>query len=97
MSAVFERQTGVKFFRSVKHVKIRVRDVMPALTTEDVAKALATVGRRSTDEYCRSFPSRYRSVWARLPLSATKRVVNAGKVQVGWFVLPVESLKARRM
>ncbi|XP_059054145.1 uncharacterized protein LOC131848312 [Achroia grisella] len=87
--------------RPVKSAEFRVLDLDDATATADVVTAVAREGDCAeasvkTGEIRRS-PSGSGSVWVRAPIGAVKRLVDAGKLKVGWTMARVRSLDPRPM
>lgn len=90
---------GVKVARPVKTMDIRVKDVTEPTRTEEVRRALVAAGE-CDDEDVKVGPARISTnglytVWARCPIAAANKVIARGKLQVGWWQVRVEALKAR--
>ncbi|XP_059047665.1 uncharacterized protein LOC131843086 [Achroia grisella] len=87
--------------RPVKSAEFRVLDLDDATTVADVVAAVAREGDCAeasvkTGEIRRS-PSGSGSVWVRGPIGAVKKLVDAGKLRVGWTMARVRSLDPRPM
>ncbi|XP_059054938.1 uncharacterized protein LOC131848981 [Achroia grisella] len=87
--------------RPVKSAEFRVLDLDDATGTADVVAAVVREGDCAeasvkTGEIRRS-PSGSGSVWVRAPIGAVKRLVDAGKLKVGWTMARVRSLDPRPM
>ncbi|XP_059054261.1 uncharacterized protein LOC131848403 [Achroia grisella] len=85
--------------RPVKSAEFRVLDLDDATATADVVAAVVREGDCAeasvkTGEIRRS-PSGSGSVWVRAPIGAVKRLVDAGKLRVGWTMARVRSLDPR--
>ncbi|XP_059059524.1 uncharacterized protein LOC131852806 [Achroia grisella] len=91
----------VSVSRPVKSAEIRILDLDDATTAAEVVAAVAREGDCAeasvkTGEIRRS-PSGSGSIWARCPIGAVKRLVDAGKLRVGWTMARVRSLDPRPM
>ncbi|XP_059046166.1 uncharacterized protein LOC131841837 [Achroia grisella] len=91
----------VSVTRPVKSAEFRVLDLDDATTVADVVAAVAREGDCAeasvkTGEIRRS-PSGSGSVWVRGPIGAVKKLVDAGKLRVGWTMARVRSLDPRPM
>ncbi|XP_059048065.1 uncharacterized protein LOC131843438 [Achroia grisella] len=91
----------VSVTRPVKSAEFRVLDLDDATTAADVVAAVAREGDCTeasvkTGEIRRS-PSGSGSVWVRGPIGAVKRLVDAGRLKVGWTMARVRSLDPRPM
>ncbi|XP_059061651.1 uncharacterized protein LOC131854546 [Achroia grisella] len=87
--------------RPVKSAEIRILDLDDATTVVDVVAAIVREGDCAeasvkTGEIRRS-PSGSGSVWVRCPIGTVKRLVDAGRLKVGWTMARVRSLDPRPM
>ncbi|XP_059061177.1 uncharacterized protein LOC131854070 [Achroia grisella] len=87
--------------RPVKCAEIRILDLDDATTVADVVAAVAREGDCAeasvkTGEIRRS-PSGSGSVWVRCPVGTVKRLVDAGRLKLGWTMARVRSLDPRPM
>ncbi|XP_059059220.1 uncharacterized protein LOC131852557 [Achroia grisella] len=91
----------VSVSRPVKSAEFRILDLDDATTAAEVVAAVAREGDCAeasvkTGEIRRS-PSGSGSIWVRCPVGAVKRLVDAGKLRVGWTMARVRSLDPRPM
>nr|XP_034839930.1 uncharacterized protein LOC117996029 [Maniola hyperantus] len=89
----------VRVSRPTKCVDIRVSGLDDSVTSSDVVTAVARTGGCSADqvragEVVRNF-SGLGTVWLRCPVMAAKKVVEGGKLLVGWVSARVNLLDER--
>ncbi|XP_076386337.1 uncharacterized protein LOC143264206 [Megachile rotundata] len=91
----------VKVACPVKTGEMRLLGLDESITPKDVAEALAALGGCEASELkvgeIKHVANRMGTVWVRCPLTALKKVEEAGKVRVGWSSARVEILEARSM
>lgn len=94
--------SGVRVGRQTKMAELRVSDLDPSVTAEEVKAALAQEGGCRQEDIklgeIRSPPTRLATAWAQLPLEAVRRIVEPKRrISVGWVKARVEYLPARPM
>ncbi|KMQ90130.1 reverse transcriptase [Lasius niger] len=90
---------GVSIGRPSKLAELRVRGIDISVTPDNVASAIALAGGCDKNFVrvgrIRETASGLGTVWVRCPALAAKRVVNAGRVRLGWGFASVELLPLR--
>lgn len=91
----------VKVARPTKMAELRLSGLDDMTESRDVVEALAAAGGCVTWEIQVGTIRRLRgglgSVWARCPAVAARKLVETGKIRVGWVIARVEVLRARPM
>ncbi|XP_020296686.1 uncharacterized protein LOC109861443 [Pseudomyrmex gracilis] len=93
--------SDVRVARPVKTVELRVKGLDDFVTPEEVKEAVVATGScRPTDVKvgrARASPSRLLTAWVQCPVSAAKKIADAGALRVGWVRAPIEVLERRPM
>lgn len=83
----------------VKKREIRVIGFDESVTLDEITEVLSEMGQCPVSDI-KMGPIRFMSnglgmVWAQLPVAATVRIVEVGRIRIGWTMARVELLKAR--
>ncbi|XP_020298152.1 uncharacterized protein LOC109862494 [Pseudomyrmex gracilis] len=91
--------TGIKIRRPSRPGNVRMRGIDDTVSREEVLAALASASKCPEGEVrlgeLWALPSGLKTAWVQCPISATKRLVAAKTVPMGWVLAQVEALKAR--
>lgn len=92
---------GVRIARPVKTVELRMRGLDEATTVEEVRAKLAQLGGCGPDDV-KVGPIRFVSkalgtVWVRCPIVPAQKILEVGRLQIGWVHANVELLRDRPM
>ncbi|CAK1599168.1 unnamed protein product [Parnassius mnemosyne] len=92
---------NVRINRPVKTSDVRLRDLDDAVSTLEVAAAMAEAGDCSVDDIkvgeIRRNPTSMGTCWVRCPVKAVRKITAVGRVRVGWGSARVELLEPRPM
>lgn len=93
------QDTGVKIARPIKRAEMRIRGLDDSITTVEVAQAVALMGECQIKEIkmgeIKFSPYGLGTLWLQCPLTAARKIANAGKIKIGWTSVPIELLEAR--
>lgn len=99
LSILFSTREDVKITRPCKMSELRVKDLDDAVSGWDISHAQAEVGGCRPSEIStgpvRRGTNGLGTAWVRCPLVAAKKIVDAGKMQIGWAVARVQALEPR--
>jgi len=92
---------GVGVRRPLKRAELRLQGLDDSITREEVVGAVTgSTGCRAEDlavGEIKFLPYRLGSVWLRCPVAVSNRLLEDGKLRVGWAMATVKPLPARRM
>ncbi|XP_020298025.1 uncharacterized protein LOC109862397 [Pseudomyrmex gracilis] len=92
-------EKGGRLARPTKTVELRVRDLDESISPEEIKEAVGSAGGcRSTEVKVgrsRASPGGLSTAWVQCPLTAARKVVEAGTLRVGWVRAPIEVLERR--
>ncbi|XP_020294523.1 uncharacterized protein LOC109860079 [Pseudomyrmex gracilis] len=92
---------GIRVARPVKTAELRVKGLDDFGTPEEIKEAVVATGNcRSTDVKvgrARASPSGLLTAWIQCPVSAAKKIADAGALRIEWVRAPVKVLERRPM
>lgn len=104
LAAVFKpalSDKNLKVSQPTKSAELRVSGLDDSVTPEELAEAVAREGKCLQEEVkCGEIKtSRFGlgTAWLRCPLTAAKKILETGKIRVGWASAKVQALKTRRL
>lgn len=96
---VMADREGVRISRPSPTAELRVRDLTDAVVEEDIAKAVASVGRCLPEQVqvgpVRSTGRGMGTAWLRCPLAVANQLAAAKRLRIGWTMVRVEALEVR--
>ncbi|XP_032676811.1 uncharacterized protein LOC116846713 [Odontomachus brunneus] len=96
MSALFAKKQDVQIARPAKRADIGVRELDDSIAVGDVVSAVAATGGCGPREVkagsIRSGSDRMETLWLQCPHAVAKKVVDGGRIQVGWSSVRVEAM-----
>ena len=99
LAKLFENRPDVKIARPQKMAELRIRDLDPSTTSEEVVQAIVEAGGCSpTDVKVGELRSSQRgqwTIWVRCPLAAANKVAAAGRLRLAFVQARVDLLDAR--
>ncbi|XP_032664103.1 uncharacterized protein LOC116840888 [Odontomachus brunneus] len=99
MRTLFAEEKEVRIARPAKRVELRVRDLDDAMTMEDVITAIALSGGCGPEDVkvgaIRAGANGLGTMWVQCPLASAKKVLDGGRLRVGWTTVRVEALAGR--
>ncbi|XP_020297128.1 uncharacterized protein LOC109861747 [Pseudomyrmex gracilis] len=92
-------EKGGRLAKPTKTVDLRIRGLDESISLAEVKEAVASAGScRSTEVKVgqpRASPGGLSTAWVQCPLTAARKVVEAGTLKVGWVRAPIEILERR--
>ena len=100
LKQVFPENGEVRITRPAKKAEIRIGGLDGSIRPEEIKAAVAATGgcpegEVKLGEIKRRSPRGLSTVWAQCPALAAKKIVDGGKITIGWVAAKVEALKAR--
>lgn len=99
MLEIFNNREGVKITKPIRTAELRICDLDDSVGQEDIAWAIADIGECNPLNVrvgeIKVAPNGLGAVWTRCPLSAANRVIQAGRITIGWSRARAVMLDAR--
>ena len=100
LKQVFPENGEVRVTRPAKKAEIRIGGLDGSIRPEEIKAAVAATGGCPEEEVKlgeikRRSPRGLGAVWAQCPALAAKKIVDGGRITIGWVAAKVEALKAR--
>ncbi|XP_032690357.1 uncharacterized protein LOC116853399 [Odontomachus brunneus] len=96
MRTLFAGEKEVRIALPAKTVVLRVRDLDDAVTAEDVVIAIKSSGGCGPEDVrtgaIRAEANGLGTMWVQCPLASAKKVLDGGRLRVGWATVRVETL-----
>ncbi|XP_032676842.1 uncharacterized protein LOC116846731 [Odontomachus brunneus] len=99
MSVLFADKQDVRIARPTKRAEIRVRDLNDWVAVDDVVSAMAAARSYGSGNLkvgaIRLGSEGIETLWLQCPVTVAKKIVNKGRIRVGWSSVRVEALARR--